>query len=285
MINRTLARAVLPILLSSLIGAALSTVDANADEPKSLLLATTTSVQDSGLLGALLPDFTRRTGIRVRTVAVGTGAALRMGRDGNADVLLTHAAAAEQKLLDSGALDRRVEIMENYFVLAGPSTDPAKVGDAANVLAALESIREIGAPYVSRADDSGTNKKELALFARAGISADVGWPALTRTGSGMGLSLQVAGQRQAYILSDIGTFLAFREQTGLMALSHPEPDLRNVYSILRVSRKMHPRVRADETDQLIAFFQQDETRAHISKFGVEEFGRPLFTALSSSKDP
>jgi tungstate transport system substrate-binding protein len=254
-----------------------------AAEPKSLLLATTTSVQDSGLLSALLPGFTEQSGIEVQVVAVGTGAALRMGQEGNADVLLTHAPPAEQKLVDSGAVDRRIEIMENYFVLAGPASDHVGVAKKDNILDALRAIRDAGAPYVSRADDSGTNKMELSLFAAAGLPADARWPAMTRTGSGMGLSLQVAGQREAYILSDIGTFLAFREKIGLVALSREEDPLRNVYSILRVSAQAHPRVRTSNADRLIEFIQSEPTRKRIAAFGLDKFGRALFTPLDSNR--
>lgn len=253
-------------------------------EQRSLLLATTTSVQDSGLLDAILPAFTEATGIRVRAVAVGTGAALRMGNEGNADALLTHAPSAEQKLVASGAVDRRVEIMENYFVLAGPPEDPADIRDADSVVEALKTIREKGAPFVSRADDSGTHKREVALLREAGLDPDAAGPGITRTGSGMGLSLQVAGQKQAYILSDIGTFLAFEDRIGLVVMSANEPSLRNVYSILRVSPERFPPVHAEEADTFITFMQQPATRAMIGRFGKQRFGRPLFVPLGPAAD-
>ena len=254
---------------------------AEAPERASLLLATTTSVQDSGLLDALLPVFTRESGIRVQAVAVGTGAALRMGAEGNADVLLTHAPEAERALLESGAVERRREIVQNYFVLAGPATDPASVRTARDVLEALRRIRQSGAAFVSRADDSGTHKREVALMRRAGLDPDDRWPGLTRTGSGMGISLQVAGQKAAYILSDIGTFLAFEKRTGLVVLTREEPALRNVYSLLLVSPTRFPRVRASEAAEFESFMLRPDTIERILGFGVERFGRPLFRPLES----
>ncbi|MCH2184873.1 substrate-binding domain-containing protein [Myxococcota bacterium] len=259
----------------------LATAGAHAE---TLLLATTTSVQDSGLLNAVLPAFTEKTGIRVQTVAVGTGAALRMGAEGNADALLTHAPSAEMALIASGAADQRAEIMENYFVLAGPPTDPAQLRGLANVESMLQRIVSEEAPFVSRADDSGTHKKEVALFEAANLDPTVTWTGLTRTGSGMGLSLQIAGQKQAYILSDLGTFLAFQGRTGLMPLTGPEASLRNVYSILRVNPERFPRAHAPQASALIDFFQEPETRKKIENFGVDRFGRPLFMPLEPPSD-
>lgn len=251
---------------------------------RTLLLATTTSVQDSGLLDALLPVFTEQTGIEVRAVAVGTGAALRMGSEGNADALLTHAPSAEVDLEKSGAIDRRVEVMQNYFVLAGPMDDPAGVREAPSAVAALRAIHDQEAPFVSRADDSGTHKREKALLREADIDPTATWPGLTRTGSGMGLSLQVAGQKGAYILSDIGTYLAFQERTGLASLSGKETPLRNVYSVLRVSPDRFPRVHAAEADAFIAFMSAPDTRKRIAEFGVDRYGRALFEPIAPATE-
>ena len=246
---------------------------------RSVLLATTTSVQDSGLLAALLPVFTEQSGIRVQAVAVGTGAALRMGAEGNADLLLTHAPGAEASLVSNGAIAERVEIMENYFVLAGPAEDPGGVAGSGSASLALARIYAGRLPFVSRADDSGTHKREVALFRDAGIEPEARWPGLTRTGSAMGISLEIAGQRQAYILSDIGTFLAFQDRVDLVSLSGEEPDLRNVYSVLRVDPVRFPRVRAREAKALADFLQSEPARAIMREFGVKKFGRPLFQPL------
>ena len=272
------------VSLSIILAYAIGSIATAEAQTKTLLLATTTSVQDSGLLDELLPAFTEKTGIRVQTVAVGTGAALRMGSEGNADALLTHAPQAEDRLIASGAADQRVEIMENYFVLASPSNDPAQLRELSSVDEMLRQIVTQKAAFVSRADDSGTHKKEIALFESAGLDPAVTWPGLTRTGSGMGLSLQIAGQKQAYILSDLGTFLAFQERTELIPLTGPEPSLRNVYSILRVSPERFPRAHAAQASALIEYFQEPETRKRIADFGVDRFGRPLFMPLEPPSD-
>ena len=256
---------------------ALLPVSAPAED--SVLLATTTSVRDSGLLDALLPGFTEQTGIEVRVVAVGTGAALRMGAEGNADLLLTHAPEAEEELVASGAVTGRTPFMENHFVIAGAPEDLAGVADAASPEDAFRRIAAQPSPYVSRGDDSGTHKREVALLKAAGLEPQGGWPGFATTGTGMGITLQVAGERKAYTLSDLGTFLAFRETTGLVALSKPAPSLRNVYALLRVSPERFPRVRAEAAERLEAFFLERSTQERIKGFGRERFGRSLFRPL------
>jgi len=235
-----------------------------------LILATTTSVRDTGLLDVLLPRFEAQTGVQVKALAVGSGAALRMGAEGNADVLVTHAPEGEEELLRAGRVASREPIMENYFVLAGPPEDPAGAGDAAGAAAALRRIAEAPAPYASRGDDSGTHQREQALLREAGLDPAGGWPGFVRTGSGMGQTLLVAGERRAYALSDAATFLAFRDRTGLVALSRREPSLRNVYSVLVV--KPAGRAFAD-------FLLAPATQREIAEFGRERFGAPLFTPL------
>jgi tungstate transport system substrate-binding protein len=245
-----------------------------------LLLATTTSVRDSGLLDELLPVFEQRAGVRVKTIAVGTGAALRMGAEGNVDVLLTHAPAAEQELLATGAVVSREPFMENYFVIAGPSEDPAGIHEAASPVEAYRRLAGAEVPYVSRGDDSGTHKRERALLRAAELPESEAWAGFTQTGTGMGLSLQVAGERRAYILSDIGTFLAYRARVGLTALSKESPELRNVYSILRVDpEKIPDALHVAAANEFAAFLVAPETQERIASFGVERFGRPLFRPL------
>lgn len=255
--------------------------------PDDLLLATTTSVRDSGLLDALVPLFREKTGVRVRTVAVGSGAALRMGAQGNADALLTHAPEEEEALVASGAALSRTPFMENYFVIAGPREDPAGVREAPSAVEAVRRIADAEAPWVSRDDDSGTHRRERALFVAAdpvgGPADGADWPGFARTGSGMGLSLQVAGERSAYILSDLGTWLAYRERTGLAALyDRPDPVLRNVYSLLRVDPARFPRVAAEAANRLESFLLSPEVQRRIAGFGSERFGRPLFRPLAMS---
>lgn len=252
---------------------------------RSLILATTTSVRDSGLLDALLPGFTAKTGIEVRVIAVGTGAALRMGREGNADVLLTHAPAAEQVLVDEGIVTRRTPFMENFFVIAGPAEDPAAIAEAESPEEAVKKIAEAGAGWVSRSDDSGTHKKEKALFRAAGLDPDTDRDGLVRTGSGMGLSLQIAGQRQTYVLSDIGTFLAFEKRVGLVVLSKPAASLRNVYSVLQLDGDRFERpLHTEEAEALEAYLLEPAVQRTIGGFGIEKFGRALFTPLHAAAD-
>jgi tungstate transport system substrate-binding protein len=264
------------LILSLFAGAAAAE---EADGPTAVLMATTTSVRDSGLLDALLPDLEKRLGIEVRVVAVGSGAALRMGAEGNADLLLTHAPEAEEELVASGAALSRTPFMENHFVIAGPPEDPARVREAASPEEAFRRIAAAGAPYASRADDSGTHQRESELLAAAGLDPEGDWPGFAKTGAGMGVTLQVAGERRAYALSDIGTFLAFERHTKLVVLSQPADSLRNVYSLLRISPQRFPRVRAEAARRVEAFFLQPDVQQRIADFGRERFGRSLFRPL------
>jgi tungstate transport system substrate-binding protein len=275
---RRLCRAWAPIALSGLLLAG----STSAEETRSLLVATTTSLRDSGLLDALLPRFREETGIRVRVVAVGSGAALRMGRDGNADLLLTHAPAGERELVESGAVLARRPFMQNHFVVIGPPEDPADVRSAADAPEALRRIASESATWVSRGDDSGTHRRERELLRMAGLDPDARWAGFASTGSGMGPTLQVAGERRGYTLSDLGTFLAFEERIGLVPLSKEEPSLRNVYSVLRVDPARFPegRVRAEEAAALEEFLLAPETQARIGAFGRSLHGQPLFVPLA-----
>jgi len=254
-----------------------------AGSQRSVLLATTTSVRDSGLLEALLPDFTQQTEINVRVIAVGTGAALRMGREGNADLLLTHAPTAEQALVDDGVARRRTPFMENHFVIAGPADDPAGIAATTTPEAALQAIAAAKARWVSRADDSGTHKREVALWKAAGLSPEAEWSGFVRTGSGMGLALQVAGEKRAYILSDIGTYLAFAKRIDLEILSRPSDSLRNVYSLIQLeeSKFEHP-LKTDEAEALEAYFLSAGTLERIGVFGRDRYGRALFTPIPTT---
>lgn len=249
-------------------------------EDETLLLATTTSVRDTGLLDLLLPKFAAETGIRVKPIAVGTGAALRMGAEGNVDVLLTHAPDAEKKLVRSGALVDRQPFMENFFVIVGPPKDPAGVGEALNAADAYRRIASAEAAYLSRGDDSGTHKRERALLRAAKLDPAGGWPGFSQTGTGMGRTLQVANERLSYTLSDIGTYLAYEERLTIRSLSKPDPELRNVYSVLRVNAKRFERkIHVDGAKRLADFLVREDTQATIGAFGVERFRRPLFTPL------
>jgi tungstate transport system substrate-binding protein len=273
--------------LIRLLFAALAVVTCSdrAAEEGDLLLVTTTSVRDSGLLSALLPVFQAQTGIRPQVIAVGSGAALRMGSDGNADVLLTHAPDGEEALVVSGAAVSRKPVMENFFVIAGPPEDPAGVRDASSPEDAFRRIADASVRFVSRDDDSGTHRREVALLKGAGLDPDAEWPGFVRSGAGMGQTLQIAGERQAYVLSDIGTFLAFRERIGLESLSQTAPSLRNVYSVMRVNPDRIDPVRAKRAEQFEAFMLDAETQRLIADFGRERFGRSLFRPLHLEPRP
>jgi tungstate transport system substrate-binding protein len=248
-------------------------------EGQTLLLVTTTSVRDSGVLSVLLPAFEERTGVRTRVVAVGSGAALRMGRDGSAEVLITHAPEGEAELVTSGAAISRTPFMENYFVIAGPDADPAGVREAPSPVEAFRRIADATAPFLSRADDSGTHRREVSLMKEAGLDPEGSWPGLSRSGAGMGQTLQIAGERRAYVLSDLGTYLAFQERIGLEVLSRPATELRNVYSVLQLNPEKLKPGRAESAALFKEFLIDPQTQLLISGFGHERFGRSLFRPL------
>jgi tungstate transport system substrate-binding protein len=273
------------MLLAALFALAVAAGARAQDAPKSarsLVLATTTSVRDSGLMDELLPLFTKQTGIKPQLVAVGSGAALRMGEEGNADVLVTHEPDGEKAALERGTLVDRHEFMENYFVLVGPPGDPAGVAKAKDAVEAIALIVERRAPFASRADESGTFKREQALFKQAGLDASASWPGLMKTGAGMGATLQVAGEKGAYALSDVATFRAFQARTGLVAYSKPDPALRNVYSVLRPNPDKFPnRVDVAGAERFRDFLLSRDTQARIAAFGGS--GGSLFTPLALDK--
>lgn len=270
----------------ALVGAA-PQPSAAVEAASEVILATTTSVRDSGLLDVLLPPFRARTGIDVKVIAVGSGAALRMARDGNADLVLAHAPEAEEALVAEGfALDRRA-LAENFFVIAGPPEDPAHVREATSAADAIARIFAAGAPFVSRGDDSGTHQRERALLTAAGLAADATGPAVLRTGSGMGPTLQVAGEKRAYVLTDEGTFRALRARIGLVALTGHDPALRNVYSVLRVApEKFAPgRIRAENATRLADHLLSPAAREEIAGFGATPAEGPLFVPLAGKNAP
>jgi len=249
----------------------------SGDAASVLDMATTTSVRDSGLMDELLPRFSAQTGIDVRLLAVGSGAALRMGADADVDVLLTHAPAGELELVEAGKLVDRRPFMRNHFVLAGPAEDPAGVGQASDARDAMRRLAAADALFVSRADDSGTHRREQAVLTAAGLDPAATWSNVIRTNAGMGASLQVAGERRAYILADVGTFRAFRKRIELVAFSNPDdPELRNVYSVLR------PNPEGSDLNVEGAKLLADFLTAPGTQHWIGEFGRdpdPLFVPL------
>lgn len=240
----------------------------------SIILATTTSTQDSGLLDVLVPDFEKKTGYTVKVIAVGTGAALVMGEKGDADVLLVHAPAAEEKLVQSGdAVDRRL-VMHNDFILVGPKNDPAQVKGVAKIADVFAKIAQAKSLFVSRGDNSGTHQKELEIWTAAGLKPEGSW--YQQTGQGMGATLKIASEKGAYTLTDRATYLAAKAGLSLDILAEGDTNLYNIYHVMVVNPQKHPKVNSvggtDFADYLVAA----ETQKTIGQFGKDKFGQPLF---------
>ncbi len=241
-----------------------------------VILATTTSTQDTGLLDVLVPSFERLTGYEMKTIAVGTGAALAMGEKGDADVLLVHAPRAEEKYMADGRALSRNLVMHNRFIIVGPPADPARVKGAATAVEAFKHILAAGAPFVSRADDSGTNKKELELWKAADATPQGAW--YIKSGSGMADTLHIASQKAAYTLTDDGTFLSQRSTLDLVPEIEDANDLRNVYHVI-VVKPIAGRIGNLTGAQAFAkYVVSPEGQQLIASFGKERFGRPLFSA-------
>jgi tungstate transport system substrate-binding protein len=248
---------------------------ASAEEkPRDLILATTTSTQDSGLLDELIPIFEKKTGIRVKTIAVGTGEALKMSGRGDADVVLAHAPAKEQKYVDDGSIVNRKLVMHNDFLIVGPAADPARVSGMPKAADALADIARAQAGFVSRGDESGTHFREKGLWALAKVEPAGDW--YVEAGQGMGATLLIASQKQAYTLVDRGTFLAMRDKVDLVPLVEGDGLLRNLYSVSEVNPERFPKVNHAGARAFSDFLLDPETQKRIGGFGVERFGQPLF---------
>ncbi len=260
-------------------GCAKSTPPADKSEavstpPKSMTLATTTSAQDSGLLDVLLPAFEQQSGIQVKVVAVGSGQALELGRRGDADLLLTHSPDDEKKFIEEGwGLNRR-PLMHNDFVIAGPAEDPAGIKQTKTAADALRAIAEKQCVFVSRGDESGTHKKELAVWKAAGIKPEGNW--YVSSGTGMALSLRMAHEKRGYILADRGTYLALKNEIELVVDFEGDPILLNKYSVMEVNPARHPHVRHAEAKLFAEFLVSMPGQEIIRTFGSEKYGQPLF---------
>jgi tungstate transport system substrate-binding protein len=248
------------------------TVAAQANQ--AVILATTTSTQDSGLLNVLLPVFETQTGYQVKTIAVGTGQALAMGKRGDADILLTHAPEAEKPLVDEGWVLDRVPFMYNDYVLVGPATDPAQVGTTPSAAVALKRIADRQAPFISRGDQSGTHKQEQALWQTHKVTPKGDW--YIEAGQGMGATLRIASEKQAYTLTDRSTYLHLQKTLASTILFAGDPELRNIYSVMRVNPAKHPNVNAAGARALHTWLLGDQASALIQQYGKEQFGQPLF---------
>jgi tungstate transport system substrate-binding protein len=261
-------------LLITFVTYALFSLFSFAFAQQEVILATTTSVQDAGLLDVIVPLFEKESGYRLKAVAVGTGQALAMAARGEADVVLAHAPEAEKKYLAEGALVNRRLVMHNMFLLAGPAADPAKVKGSANAIAALKKIAEAKATFVSRGDDSGTDKLEKKLWAQAGIKPAGEW--YVEAGQGMGRTLSIAGEKQAYVISDRATYLAFQKTTGLAVLLEGDPAFLNVYHVMEVNPEKFPKVNAKGGKAFADFLLSARVQDLLKTFGVDKYGEALF---------
>ena len=240
---------------------------------KDLILATTTSTVDSGLLDVLIPVFEKQTGYRVKTISAGTGQALAMGEKGEADVLLCHAPQAEKKLVDAGVVTNYRLVMHNDFVIVGPADDPAGVKGRTSV-EAFKLIAAKEAPFISRGDDSGTHKKELSLWKEAGIDPAGKWR--QESGQGMGATLLMASEKRGYTLTDRATYLAQKANIALVILSQGDRSLLNIYHVMQVNSEKFPKVNAAGSKAFVEFMVAPETQKMIGEFGKEKFGQSLF---------
>jgi tungstate transport system substrate-binding protein len=240
-----------------------------------LILATTTSTQDSGLLDVLVPLFQEQTGYTVQTVAVGSGEAMKMGEEGNADVLLVHAPPSEVTFMDAGNGKDRFLVMHNDFIVVGPATDPAGIKGQTSAVEGFKAIYNAGAQFITRGDDSGTHKKELALWKSAELDpAGQAW--YLETGQGMGASMAVASEKAAYILTDRATYLANKDNYQLDILVEGDNSLLNVYHVITVSPDKWPKANYEGALAFANFMIDPATQEVIGQFGLEKFGQPLF---------
>jgi tungstate transport system substrate-binding protein len=244
-------------------------------QDKSIVVASTTSTQDSGLFGHILPLFKKRTGIDVKVVALGTGQALDVGRRGDADVVFVHARSEEQKFVAEGAGVKRYPVMYNDFVLIGPRKDPGGIGKAKDVVEALRTIRKKQQPFISRGDRSGTHIAELRLWKDAGIDIerDRG-PWYKSIGQGMGAALNAASASEAYLVSDRGTWLSFKNKGDLAILVQGDRRLFNQYGVILVNSARHPHVKTAQGQQFVDWLVSSEGQQAIADYRVA--GQQLF---------
>jgi tungstate transport system substrate-binding protein len=256
---------------------------ASAQAPsRTVILSTTTSTQDSGLLDVLVPLFERTTGYSVKPISVGTGQALALAARGEADVTLCHAPALEKKYVTEGKMQDRRLAMYNDFLLVGPEADPAKIKGDRSVVDAMKKIAAAGARFVSRGDKSGTHILEQDLWKQAEIAPAAPW--YIESGQGMGATLGIANDRQAYTLSDRATLLAFSKRVDLKTMVEGDRLLLNIYSVMEVNPANGPKVNVEGGRAFAAFMLAPETQAVIEAFGVDKYGQPLFVPIAGKKD-
>jgi tungstate transport system substrate-binding protein len=272
MLRHLLIAALAPLSMATPAGAQSSVV----------ILSTTTSTQDSGLLDVLVPIFERATGYTVKTIAVGTGQALALAARGEVDVTLCHAPALEkQYVADDKVRDRRL-VMSNDFVIVGAEADPAKIAGAKSAVAALGRIAAAGARFVSRGDKSGTHTLELALWVQAGVVPAAPW--YIESGQGMGATLGLADDRRAYTLTDRATLLAFGKRLALRIMVEGDRRLRNIYSVMETNPANGPRVNAAGGRAFADFMVSRDVQEIVRAFGVDRYGRALFVPIAGQRE-
>ncbi len=250
----------------------------------SLRLATTTSTADSGLLTYILPDFEKKYSCKADVIAVGTGQAIEIGSRGDADVLLVHARKQEDQFVAEGHAKQRFDVMYNDFIVLAPKADPAKVASAADAVDAFKSIAAAQAPFASRGDKSGTNTKELSIWASAGITPTKQMAWYNALGQGMGDTLLFSNEKQAYTLSDRGTYLSMKDKLPNLVIAlggnslqeNKDKTLLNPYGVMAVNPDKHPGVQYDMAMNFVKWITSPNTQKLIGSYGVDKFGQPLF---------
>jgi tungstate transport system substrate-binding protein len=251
-------------------------------QSNTVILSTTTSTQDSGLLDVLVPLFEKKTGLTVKTISVGTGQALALAARGEADVALVHAPSVERKCVEEGKMRNRRLVMYNGFVIIGPEDDPAKIKGMPKAVDALKRIAETQSRFVSRGDKSGTHVLEQGLWKQAGIEPKGTW--YIESGQGMGQTLGIANDRRAYTITDRGTWLAFQKRISLPILVEKDKPLLNIYSVMEINPANGPRVNVAGGKAFADFMVAPETQVLIRTFGVDKFGQPLFVSIAGKTD-
>jgi tungstate transport system substrate-binding protein len=269
MSRRTL---VVGLSLAVVFGGLIATSSAWAGQ--AVILSTTTSTQDSGLLDVLVPLFEKKTGYSVKTISVGTGQALALAAKGEADVCLVHAPDSEKKYVADGLLVNRRLVMHNDFLIVGPATDPAKIKGMASAVEAMRRVAEAKATFVSRGDNSGTHQLEKKLWQEAKVAPEGAW--YLQAGQGMGATLGIGSEKQGYVLTDRATFLAFTKRVQLVPLVERDRILLNIYSVLEPNPVKFPRLNATGGKAFADFMVSAEVQDIVRTFGVDKFGEPLF---------
>jgi tungstate transport system substrate-binding protein len=285
MLRRRVLERISPLIALVVVAAACSSASspspqasapAAPDGSAALILATTTSLQDSGLLDILVPAFEKASGYTVKTVAVGTGQAITMGQQGNADVLFVHAPTQEQAFMDAGwGVDRRL-VAHNYFWIVGPAADPAGINGMTSAVDAFKKIAASGSTFFTRGDNSGTNTKELSLWKSAGITPSGSW--YVQSGQGMGPTLQIASEKGGYTLTDTATFLANQSKLTLQALVKSDSSLINIYSVIAVNPAKWPKVNVAGAKAFEDYVTGTAGQQIIGTFGQDKYGLALFNA-------